>query len=97
MTDIRKRFDYATELRTYATEVERLELANRRDPESPVLAKVDLAQRMRRRADQVMRQNDAVERGRITADTLFRPTGRVVRVEVQRARVRPTGTIKLAA
>lgn len=94
MTDIRKRFAYATELRGYADEVDALVLASNRDPEAPVLAKVDLAQRMRRRANQVMRQDETVERGRITADTLFTPRG-PVRVDVRKARPRVPGTLAM--
>ena len=84
---LRKRFDYATELRAYAREVEALALADRRDPEAPIVSKVDLAQRMSRRADEVMRHDDPAERGMFRADTVFAPRkARSVRAEIRGAR-----------
>lgn len=95
---IRKRFDYATELRAFAQEVDDLMLANRRDPEKPIVSKIDLAQRMRARADEVMRRDDPVERGEFRASDVFaeRP-GRPARpVRVAVLRTRAGGTITLA-
>jgi len=84
---LRKRFDFATELRGFAEELERLSLANHRDPEAPLVAKQDLADRMRNRANAVMERDDPVERGVITARTLFREPARPVKVEVRRLRL----------
>ncbi len=72
---LRKRFDYATELREFARQVEALALADRRDPEAPIVSKVDLAQRMHRRAAEVMRHDDPAERGTFRAETVFGPRG----------------------
>lgn len=68
---LRTRFEYATELRAFAREVEALSLADRRDPEAPIVAKVDLAKRMRKRAADVMRHDDPTERGVFTAAMVF--------------------------
>lgn len=92
-----RRFDFATELRAFAAEVERLELASSRDPESPMIARCDLVQRMRNRAAEVMRREDPFERGIITADTLFRKAGPVV-VDVRRVlRTGAQPVLKVAA
>ncbi|MGC5778119.1 hypothetical protein [Methylobacterium sp. NFXW15] len=67
----RTRFDYPTELRAYAREVEALVLAARRDPEAPIVGKADLAQRMQRRASEVMRHEDPAEREAFRTGTVF--------------------------
>ena len=92
-----RRFDFATELRAFAAEVEGLELASSRDPESPMITRRDLVQRMRNRAAEVMRREDPIERGVLTADTLFRKAGPVV-VDVRRVpRTGARPVLKLAA
>ena len=84
---LRKRFNYATELREFARQVEALVLADRRDPEAPIVSKVDLAQRMHRRASEVMRHEDPAERGTFRADTVLASRkARPVRAEIRGAR-----------
>ena len=84
---LRKRFCYATELRAFAREVDALALADRRDPEAPIVTKVDLAKRMRERAAEVMRHEDPAERGTFRADTNFGTRGaRPVRAEIRGSR-----------
>lgn len=84
---LRKRFDYATELRDFACQVEALALTDRRYPEAPIISKVDLAQRMHRRAAEVMRQDDPTERGTFRADTVFATRkARPVRAEIRGTR-----------
>lgn len=84
---LRQRFDYATELRAFAREVDALLLASRRDPEAPIVAKVDLAKRMRERAAEVMRHDDPIERGAFTAATVFgKRSTRPVRAETRTPR-----------
>ena len=81
---LRKRFCYATELRAFAREVDALTLADRRDPEAPIVSKVDLAQRMRDRAAEVMRHEDPAERGTFPVDTVFgKRSARSVRAEIR--------------
>ncbi|GJD37374.1 hypothetical protein [Methylobacterium aerolatum] len=81
------RFDYATELRGFAREVEALVLADRRDPEAPIIGKVDLARRMYQRAAEVMRHDDRAERGTFRAETVFGTRrARPVRSEIRGAR-----------
>ena len=91
---LRQRFDFASELRAFAKEVRELGLADRRDPERPIVAKIDLADRMEARAREVMRRTDPVERGEITAETLFTKRG-LVPVAVMRNRDRKPGRITL--
>ncbi|GEP00539.1 hypothetical protein [Methylobacterium haplocladii] len=95
---LKRRFEYASELRTYADRVDALELADRKDPERPIVAKIALAQEMRARAAEVMRREDPAERGIIRAETVFAArTGKPaspVKVTVQRPRV--GGVIGLA-
>lgn len=87
---LRRRFDYATELRSFAAEVDALLLASRHDPEAPIVAKVDLAKRMRDRAAEVMRHDDPVERGAFSVATVFGHRGsRSVQAEMRPARRRP--------
>lgn len=84
---LRKRFCYATELRAYAREVRALLLADRRDPEAPIVSKVDLAQRMELRAAEVMRHDDPTERGSFRAETVFgKRSARPVRAEIRGSR-----------
>ena len=91
---LRQRFDFASELRAFAKEVRELGLADRRDPERPIVAKIDLADRMEGRARDVMCRTDPVERGEITAETLFTKRGPVP-VAVMRNRDRKPGRITL--
>lgn len=83
---LRKRFDYATELRAFAREAGK---TNR-----------DLATRMRTRADEVMRQDDPTEHGtRFDAGTVFASFGtkpaRPAQAE-RRNHKRIAGTLTLA-
>lgn len=79
---LRQRFDYATELRRFAGEVDALLLASRSDPERPILDKVALADRMRARAAEVMRHDDPTERGVFRAGSVFASRGgRPIRCE----------------
>lgn len=84
---LRKRFCYATELRAFAREVDALALADRRDPEAPIVSKVDLAKRMRERAAEVMRHEDPAERGTFRAELVFgKRSTRPVRAEIRGSR-----------
>ena len=67
----RKRFDYGTELRTYARDAGAPMLADRREPERPAVSEIDLALRMSRRAHEVLPHGDPAERGTFRADTVF--------------------------
>ncbi|BAQ43986.1 MULTISPECIES: hypothetical protein [Methylobacterium] len=79
---LRRRFDYATELRRFAGEVDALALASRVDPEKPIVDKIALADRMRARANEVMRHEDPTERGVFRAGSVFASRGgRPVRAE----------------
>lgn len=79
---LRRRFDYATELRRFAGEVDALALASRVDPEKPIVDKIALADRMRARAAEVMRHDDPAERGVFRAGSVFPVRGgRAIRAE----------------
>lgn len=82
----RRRFDFATEMRAFAAQVDGLELASRTDPEAPIIAKADLARAMRARAAEVMRTDEpslegvfCTGRGRSAAGRSFRAEKRPAR------------------
>lgn len=79
---LRQRFKYADELRRFAGEVDALTLASRTDPERPIVDKLALADRMRARANEVIRHDDPAERGVFRAGSVFPSRGgRAIRAE----------------
>lgn len=95
---LKRRFDYATELRAFAKKVRDLPSVDRRDPERHLIAKSELAGEMDARAAEVMRQDDPAERGVFRADTVFAgKPGKAAR-PVQAVKLpRRAGTLGLAA
>lgn len=81
MDEAKFRAAIAAEIRTFAKRVDGLKLADRRDPEKPVLEKVALAQEMRKRADQLVREMAPPEGGLVLAKVVFGTSGRVAQVE----------------
>lgn len=81
MDEAKFRAAIAAEIWTFAKRVDGLKLADRREPEKPIIEKVALAQEMRRRADQLVREMAPPEGGLALAKVVFGNTGRVAHVE----------------
>lgn len=59
----RQRYDHARELRVFAAHVDALPTATRLSTDESVIAKMDLAKRMRARADELVRTEDPIAEG----------------------------------
>ena len=81
MDEAKFRAGLAAELRAIAQKVERLPLADRRDPEKPVHEKLTLARELRARANSLVREMAPPEGGLALAKVVFGKTGCTAQVE----------------